>query len=131
MQQTATVENGAVYMYERTGSSWSQHSVVFLPGVTDRNRSFGRSMDLSEDGLTLIVSTDNDTGPASQGAVVYYYLRTLDDPSTWVQQQRIIFPDGTGFSTTQPSVTISADGTDLIIQWGGAINKGLLLPTKH
>ena len=118
----ATVENGAVYMYERTGSSWSQHSVVFLPGVTDRNRSFGRSMDLSEDGLTLIVSTDNDTGPATQGAV-YYYLRTLDDPSTWVQQQRIIFPDGTGFSTTQPSVTISADGTDLIIQWGGAINK--------
>tara|TARA_R110000772_G_scaffold2097_1_gene7295 strand:+ start:609 stop:9818 length:9210 start_codon:yes stop_codon:yes gene_type:complete len=118
----STNRNGAVYMYERTGTTWGQHSVVFLPGVTDRDRKFGGSMDLSEDGLTLVVTTDNDTGPNTQGAG-YFYLRTSVLSSTWTMQQRIGFPDGSGIQTTQPDVTVSADGQDLILQWGGAINK--------
>lgn len=118
----ATQNNGAIYTYRRTGETWTQDAIISLPEVADRSRFFGRSFDMSEDGLWIAASTVNDLSPASQGAC-YIYQRTAQGSSTWTQLQRITIPDGSGANAGEPEVTINEDGTDLLITWKGQTNK--------
>ena len=114
--------NGAIYTFRRSGESWTQDSIINLAEVADRSRFFGRSFDMSENGLFLAASTANDEAPASAGAV-YIFQRTAPASSTWSQTQRLTIPDGTGASSGEPEVTINNDGTDLLISWKGITNK--------
>ena len=114
--------NGAIYTFRRSGESWTQDAIINLPEVADRSRFFGRSFDMSENGLYLAASTVNDESPASAGAV-YIFQRTAPASSTWSQTQRLTIPDGTGASSGEPEVTLNDDGTDLLISWKGVTNK--------
>jgi len=118
----STRNNGAVYTFKRTGESWSQDAFIALSGVTNRDRYFGESLDMAENGLTLVAGTRNDETDGGQGAV-YVFLRPDVSSSTWTQQQRLTCPDGPSVTATLPEVTISEDGADLLVAWSGALNK--------
>lgn len=124
-QTDATVtsrNNGAIYTFRRTGESWAQDAFIALSGVTDRDRNFGQSMDMSEDALTIVAGTNNDLTDGGQGAV-YVFLRPDASSSTWTQQQRLTCPEGASFPVGLPTVSISEDGQDLIVGWSGPLNK--------
>ena len=116
--------NGAIYMFRRAsnGETWSQDAMISLDEVTDRDRFFGRSMDLSEDGLWMVASTDADIVSGGQGAA-YVFSRTETESSTWTQKQRLTIPAGTGVSVTEPEVSLNNDGSDLIITWKGITSR--------
>lgn len=118
----ATQNNGAIYMYRRTNETWTQDAIISLPEVSDRSRFFGRSMDMSEDGLYLAASTANDLVDNGVGSV-YIFSRTSSLSSTWSQIQKLDIPAGTGSSAQEPEVSLNTDGTDLLITWKGPLNK--------
>ena len=83
-QTNGTADSGAVYLYSRTGTTWSQESYIKASNTGNMD-FFGHSVDLSSDGNTMVVGAyqedssatgvsgdqaDNSTGNA--GAVYLY-----------------------------------------------------------
>jgi hypothetical protein len=80
---------GAVYIFTRTGTTWTQQAKLFVRGLLDPETDFGRSIGLSGD--RLIVSTDFN-------ATAYIYKRT---GTTWILEQQLLplidFNEGFGY----------------------------------
>lgn len=97
------IENGAVYVFKRSGSTWSHEAYLKAPNNTD-NDWFGRSVSISGDTLavgshnedsntTSIIngsdlSATNDSG--SGNGAVYVFKRT---GSTWAQEAYLKAPN--------------------------------------
>src|SRR5215510_13494500 len=123
-------EAGAVYIFTRTGTTWSQQAYVKAsntgePGVGDQfadGDRFGFSIGLSADGNTLAVGAiaedsgakgidgdQNDNSQANSGAV-YVFTRT---GTSWLQQAYIKASDTDAADLFGYSVGLSADGNTL------------------
>ena len=103
---------GAVYIFTRTGSDWSQQTKL-LAGDAAADDSFGDSVALSADGNTCAVGArfdDNSGGP--DAGSVYVFTRT---GSTWSPQTRLQAGDASGGSSFGDSVALSADGNTCAI----------------
>ncbi|TXG76443.1 hypothetical protein E6P97_03445 [Patescibacteria group bacterium] len=104
---------GAIYVFIRSGSTWSEQ--VRLDAAADRstNDRFGRYSAISADGNTLATCAylDEELGLTDVGSV-YVFTRS---GSTWSQQARLNAGDaasGDGFGS---SVSLSSDGNTLAI----------------
>jgi hypothetical protein len=84
------VYSGAVWVYVRTLSTWTQQTMLVLTEAEDRD-SFGGGLAL--DGNTALIGAAGDDGESAddQGAA-YVYTRT---GSTWTQRARLTSPGGT------------------------------------
>jgi hypothetical protein len=108
---------GGVYVFKRTGNTWSTGYRLSITGVSDSD-FIASSLEISTDGnfLTLGVAGDNGVNADDDGAV-YMFARTGDN--TWTQQQKINNPDVSGtnnyFGGESHGVSISSDGTYLIV----------------
>ena len=114
---------GAVYLYSRTGSSWSQQAYIKASN-TDVADRFGSAVVLSSDGNTLAVGAEledsNATGingsqadnSASSAGAVYFYSRT---GSSWSQQAYIKASNTGAGEQFGISVALSSDGTTLAV----------------
>src|SRR5262245_5388474 len=77
--------NGSAYVFERSGSSWTQQQKLVTSDATAH--SFGAAVALQGD--TLVVGApDTDVGGAA-----YVFLRS---GGTWVEQQKLVGPVGAG-----------------------------------
>jgi hypothetical protein len=96
---------GSVYVYTRTGTTWTQQQKILAPGL-DGLPNFGRSIAIS--GETLIVGAQNDTqgnpDELARGAA-YIFVRS---GSTWTQQARLTANDAVS-DAIGTSVAISGD----------------------
>jgi len=117
------IRSGAVYVYTRNGSIWSQQAYIKASN-TNINAQFGFSLNLSADGNLLAVGArgdrsgspgiggdQSDVSQPASGAV-YIFSRT---GSTWVQTEFIKasnpeFQDGFGWS-----LDLSGDGNTLAV----------------
>jgi trimeric autotransporter adhesin len=120
--------SGAVYVFTRSGSTWSQQAYVKASntGALDR---FGWSVALSADGSTLAVGADfEDSGATSIGGdqvnnstadsgAVYVFIRS---GSTWSQQAYVKASNTGAGDYFGSSVALSADGSTLAV---GAYNE--------
>ena len=116
-------QSGAVYVFSRSGSTWSQQAYVKASN-TGAFDSFGASVALSADGNTLAVGANleasNATGiggnqasnssPAS--GAVYVFSRS---GSTWVQQAYVKASNTETDDNFGHSVALSADGNTLAV----------------
>lgn len=85
---------GAVYIFRRSGSAWTQEQKLFVEGATDLHR-FGSSVSVNGDTIA-IGADDNGSSSAGPGAV-YVYRWTGPE---WTQQQKLVPSDaepGLGF----------------------------------
>jgi len=116
-------DSGAVYVFTRAGSSWSQQAYVKASN-TDRNDRFGYSVDLSSDGSTLAVSalyeassatsiggSQADNSAAFSGAV-YIFNRAV---TTWSQQAYVKASNTNSDDLFGHSVSLSSDGATLAV----------------
>ena len=90
---------GSVYVFQRSGGSWTQEARIDAPGACEV--FFGEEMSLSDDGETAVI--------ACSGANDHAYVYTRQG-GTWPQQAELI-PAG-GFSG---SVGLSGDGNEVIL----------------
>ncbi|MBK7537519.1 MAG: integrin [Myxococcales bacterium] len=119
---TAT-DSGAVYVYARSGSTWSQQAYVKASNTGDRDQ-LGYSLSLSADGLTLAagaaeedsaatgVNGDQTSNIATNAGAVYVYVRI---GSAWSQQVYLKASNTGAFDAFGYSVSVSADGSALAV----------------
>ena len=121
---------GAVYIFSRNGGSWSQQAYVKASNA-EAYDGFGGSVNLSDDGNTLVVGAggedSNATGISADGigegdnsvssaGAVYVFSRSSD---SWSQQAYVKASNtetGDGFGG---SVNLSGDGNTLVVRAGG------------
>ncbi|MBZ5659303.1 MAG: FG-GAP repeat protein [Acidobacteriia bacterium] len=110
--------SGAVYVYARSGSSWSQQAYVKPWNTTVRGGLFGYSVGLSGNGNTMAVGAyDEDRG---RGAA-YIFTR---NGSVWMQQNRLTAINAEQGDSLGCSISISEDGNTVV---AGAFDEDSLL----
>lgn len=117
---TDNSNTGAMWIWTRSGSFWSQQSVKLVPAGNIGASLFAQSVAISGDGNTAIGG-----GPLFGGnsvGAVWVWTRTS---GVWTQQPNALIGSGnSGGSQQGSSVAISADGSTIIV--GGPLDKGLL-----
>ncbi|TMQ12317.1 MAG: hypothetical protein E6J91_21060 [Deltaproteobacteria bacterium] len=114
---------GAVYVFTRSGATWSQQAYVKASN-TDAGDRFGINLALSHDGATLVVGADSEasaaTGingdqtsnvPPGAGAV-YVFTRSA---ATWSQQAYVKASNTGAFDGFGGYLALSADGATLAV----------------
>ena len=115
--------SGAVYIYTRSGTSWSQQAFIKASN-TGFGDFFGRSVSLSDDGNTLAVGApqedsnatgingDQTNNSVSFAGAVYAFTRS---GSTWSQQAYIKASNTARADHFGNAVSLSGDGNTLAV----------------
>ena len=120
---------GAVWVFTRSGSTWSQQGLKLTPNDEDGEGMFGTNVTLSADGNTALIGGWNDDSVASgnldysgKGAA-WIFTRS---GSTWTQQgPKLTASDEAGNGKFGTIVALSANGnTALIGAWNDDHSKG-------
>lgn len=99
-------DNGCVYVFVRSGSTWTQQSRLTASDGSSGD-SLGYSVAISKDASTVIAGAHfNDTKASSAGAA-YIFTRSL---TVWTQHSKLMLSDGAAGDYFGYSVSISADG---------------------
>src|SRR5207247_1000657 len=115
--------SGAVYVFTRSGSAWSQQAYVKASN-TEAVDSFASSVALSSDGNTLAVGASNESSAltgiisgavneatagnaASQAGAVYIFARA---GTTWSQQAYVKASNTEAFDSSASAVPSTSDG---------------------
>lgn len=129
------VRAGAVYMFTRSASTWTQQAYVKASNP-DANDFFGMSVALSDDGNSLAVGareSSNATGigggqtdnSALDAGAVYVFVRSA---STWSQQEYVKASNTGAGDNFGFALALSSDGNTLAVgafaEAGGAIGIG-------
>jgi len=114
---------GAVYVFTRAGSVWSQQAYIKASNTDDQDL-FGTSLALSADGSTLAVGAQNEDSNATgidgsqtnnsamNAGAVYVFTRL---GSTWSQQAYIKASNTNAVDQFGTSLALSADGSTLAV----------------
>ncbi len=94
---------GSVYVFTRTGSTWTEQAkLVATDGAA--GDQFGYCISLSGDTALIGANCDDDKGFDSGSA--YVFTRT---DTTWIQQTKLLAPDGATLDSFGGEVGISGD----------------------
>jgi len=104
-------DQGAAWIFERTGGSWLQQGGKLVGTGTTGAARQGASVSLSADGNTAIVGGSFDNGSVG---TAWIYIRT---GSSWVQHgAKLVGTGNTGSNSNQgQSVSLSADGNTAMV----------------
>jgi len=103
---------GAVYIFQRTGTSWAQ-TALLMASDWSSNAEFGISVDLSDDGSVLVVGAHLANTANGWGSGAAYVFRKTS--GSWVEEAKILPATVTGSNYTGCDVTISGNGTTIAI----------------
>lgn len=127
-ERTGALDAGAVYVFTRTETIWSQQAYVKASNI-QTNAHFGSSVALNGDGSTLAVGAhgessgasgingnqfENLTGPNDTGAV-YVFTRSA---AVWSQQAYVKASNSAAFDAFGSAVALSSDGNTLAVGAG-------------
>jgi len=101
---------GAVYVFVRSGSNWSQQAKL-VASDAELYDLFGTYVSISHDGNTIIVGAMNTDTLGTNSGSVYIFTRL---GTTWREQQKITASDGHVESRFGASCFISGDGNTII-----------------
>lgn len=124
-------DSGAVYLYARIGSSWSEQAFI-KAGNADNGDHFGIGVRLSGDGQWLAVVAkeessvatgvhgssspqDNNSAGGSGAAYIYRHNNSLWTEQAYVKPSNTRIGDGGFGYHSQPSIDLSADGERLVV----------------
>jgi len=97
-----------VYIYSRDGGAWAEYTVLQPSG----DNSFGRSVSLSSDGVTLLVGANDDSTQGSTSGSASYY--TFSE-GTWSLTEKFYASDATAGDEFGESVSLSSDGCVAVV----------------
>jgi hypothetical protein len=107
---------GAVYVFGRSGSTWSQQAELLDPQYgSGQNHFFGAAVAVQ--GTTLVVGAVGATGVTTDTGAAYIYGRV---GNTWLPQARLIAADGAYVDGFGASVAIS--GSTILVGAPGKDN---------
>ena len=97
-------DGGSAFVFVRDGTTWTQQSrlVAAPPSVTE---GFGASVAIDGDAIAVGAPNENVGTNEDQGAA-YVFVRT---GPTWVQQARVLAPNGAAFDRFGTSVALASN----------------------
>jgi hypothetical protein len=106
-----TFQNGAAYIFSRSGSTWTYQSKLTAPDAATDDW-LGESVSISGDGSYVLVGAESDDRPGQpvtdNAGSAYIWVRS---GSTWTFQSKLTAPDGVSGDSFGNSVAISSDGS--------------------
>lgn len=104
-------EQGAAYVFTRSGSTWTQQAklVATSPGASD---NFGTSVALSDSGDRALVGTPGRSTSVSGDGITFVFQRT---GSTWAVQGQLRLSSPASGDLSGSSVALSSDGNTALI----------------
>jgi len=118
-EDTGGSNKGAVYIFVRSGSTWTQQQKIQASDtVSDTGSfSFGESVSISSDGSYVIIGTQYaDNGGTYDAGAAYVFTRS---GSTWTQQAKLVASDAASSANFGFSVSINSDATYAAVgAWG-------------
>jgi len=110
-EDTGATNAGAVYIYTRSGNTWTQQQKI---QTSDRHQddNFGNRVSLSDDGDTLVASARNDDEEDTNAGAAYIYSRS---GTTWTQRLKFTASDAQLYDYFGQSAGISGDGKTVIV----------------
>jgi len=110
------IENaGAAYIFTRSGSTWTEQTILRAPDATLFN-NFGRAVDINSDGTYVVVGSPYENTVADLSGAAYIFTRS---GSTWTQQAKIKASDAAYNDWFGESLAINPSATVAVI---GALN---------
>jgi len=106
-------EDGFVYIFARSGSTWSQQARLTTPGG-ESYAYFGSSVALSSNGNTAIVGAEGGIGPGGEYSAGAAHIFTRSG-TTWTHEARIQASDVVRNNNFGQSVSMSNDGNTVIV----------------
>jgi len=95
---------GSAYVFVRSGTTWTEQQKL-LPSDGTAGDNFGYPVSVSGD--TVVVGTSEDDTPGGMDAgSAYVFVRS---GTTWIEQQKLLAPDGAATDRFGTSVSISGD----------------------
>jgi hypothetical protein len=107
----ANQDAGSAYIFTRSGTSWSQQAKITASDAQGSD-NFGQSVDISNDGDTVIVGAFNEDTGSNDAGSAYIYTRS---GSTWTQQAKIQASNAGSGDRFAESVSIDSDGDTAIV----------------
>jgi len=106
------IESGKVYVYKFTSPNWNLQAEL-VPSDGDNYDTFGFSLDITDDGSTLVISnTTADIGSLSNAGKIYVFKYINNN---WIED-KIIFPvDVENNSYFGQQVAITNDANHIIV----------------
>jgi len=101
----AGVNAGIAYVFQRTGSTWTQVATL-VPSDAYAGHRFGESV--AADGNIIVVGAVGDSELGSLAGAVYVFRRNLDD-GTWSEKQKLLAWDGASNASFGCSAALSDD----------------------
>jgi hypothetical protein len=102
---------GAVWVFARTGTTWSQQGSKLTATEETAGDHFGESVALSADGNTALIGSPHD-GPNARVGAAWVFTRS---GSTWSQQGTKLIGSSSGEAEFGQSVALSAEGNTALI----------------
>ncbi|MDO8704296.1 MAG: hypothetical protein Q7J84_05045 [Sulfuricaulis sp.] len=125
-ERTGALDAGAVYVFTRSASVWSQQAFVKASNI-QTNAHFGASVALNSDGNTLAVGAHGESSGATgihgnqsdnitnNAGAVYVFTRSA---SAWSQQAYVKASNTAAGDAFGASVALSSDGNTLAVGAG-------------
>ncbi len=115
--------SGAAYVFRYDGSNWAQEAYI-KPTNTDDGDTFGKSIHLSDDGLTLAVGASNEDSSStgvngswfnnsSSNSGAAYIFRY--NSGSWLQEAYVKASNADNLDTFGDSVALNGDGSVLVV----------------
>lgn len=117
LEDDSGADSGAVVIYTRashTGYTWTER-IKLVPPANSLGFSFGHSVALSQDSLTIVIGVKGYNVDANAGGAAYVYNRASTSVHTWTLQGILTPPDVEAGDQYGSSVAISADGSKVIV----------------
>lgn len=119
--------DGAVYIFHRTGTTWSQDAKIVTPNLYT-GQQFGRTIKLSKDSLTLAVGETVTRSGVTWCGAVYLFTRPNTSSTVWSYHSVLFASD---WATSQQglfgeAIDFSNDGTMLLITAKGYSGTGAI-----
>ena len=94
---------GAIYIFVRAGTTWTQQAVLLSPEPTGFDR-FGDSVDLQ--GNTVVVGETRGEGPSTDSGTAYVFVRS---GTTWALEAQLLHERATGEDYFGEAVALDGD----------------------
>jgi len=115
------VNRGAVYIYTRSGSTWTFQQKILAPNSAQED-VFGESVAVNSDATIAFISAWRDDGGISERGGVYYYTRS---GSTWTYQNLILASDASVDDYFGYRIALNSSGDYALISAHGKNEGGL------
>ena len=115
MEDDAAANEGAIYSFTRSGTTWTAVTkLVSSDGVLDDR--LGTSVSLNDDGTRLAVGAPGDFfgGGGSTGAV-YVYTADMTPVTSWTNEQKVTASNAEADDAFGIAVSLSSNGNMLLV----------------